>query len=154
MAEFHGEGGAQNGHAELLTFPSGDTVRIALDSRKSARALSVLDCTHVSGPTEAHSHADAHKMVFVLAGRYGFRVGDDVIDAEPGDVVFIPRSVAHDFVVGIEGGRALFVFSPGGVEEYFRQLALLAQNGSSPIALEELKRRHHIEPVSPAPLIR
>ena len=98
-------------------------------------------------------HADAHKSVFVLAGRYRFRVGAEVVEAAPGDQVFIPRGVAHDFVVGVEGGRALFVFSPGGIEEYFRQLALMAAAGSSPVAVDELKRRHHIEPVSPAPVI-
>lgn len=153
MAGIDGQAFAHNGHGEVLAFPSGDTVRILLDSRGSGRALSVLDCTHVPGPTEGHVHADAAKSVFVLAGRYRFRVGGDVIDAAPGDQVFIPRGVAHDFVVGIEGGRALFVFSPAGVEEYFRQLAVMAEAGSSPAAVEELKRRHHIEPVPSAPVI-
>jgi quercetin dioxygenase-like cupin family protein len=92
-------------------------------------------------------HADAHKSVFVLAGRYRFVVADEVVDLGPGDEVFIRRGVAHDFVVGIEGGRALFVFSPGGVEEYFRALALMAESGSSPLNVEELRRHHHIEPV-------
>ena len=153
MVALDGQGFAHDGDTEVLAFPSGDTVRILLDSTASGRALSVLDCTHVPGPTEAHAHADAHKSVFVLAGRYRFRVGDDVVEAVPGDQVFIPRGVGHDFVVGTEGGRALFVFSPGGVEEYFRQLALMAEAGSSPVAVDELKRRHHIEPVVPSPVI-
>ena len=136
---------------ELLTFPSGDTVRILLDSHASGRAMCMLDCTHVPGPTEAHVHADAHKSVFVLAGNYRFRVGDEVIDAGPAQQVFIPRGVAHDFVVGIDGGRALFVFAPAGIEEYFRDLAHAARAGSSNAAIEDLRRRHHIEPASPSP---
>jgi len=123
-------------------------VSILLDSKGSGRALSVLDCTHVPGPTEAHVHADAHKSVFVLAGRYRFRVGGEAVEATPGDQVFIPRGVAHDFAVGAEGGRALFVFAPAGVEEYFRELAAAATGGSTP-DLDELRRRHHIEPVPP-----
>jgi hypothetical protein len=92
-------------------------------------------------------HTDSHKSVFVLAGRYRFVVEDQVVDAGPGEEVFIRRGAPHDFVVGIEGGRALFVFSPGGVEEYFRALAIAADAGSSPATIEELRRRHHIEPV-------
>ncbi|MBV8161714.1 MAG: hypothetical protein JO265_12390 [Acidimicrobiia bacterium] len=156
MAAADGEGsppGPHHGHGpsgELLTFPSGDTVRILLDSNGSGRALSVLDCTHVPGPTEPHVHADAHKSVFVLAGNYRFRVGADVIDAGPAEQVFVPRGVQHDFVVGIEGGRALFIFTPAGVEEYFRELAAAARAGSPAASVEELRRRHHIEP-APGP---
>ena len=153
MTELEGQPFALNGQAELLAFPSGDTVRILLDSRASGRALTVLDCTHVPGPTEGHMHTDAHKSVFVLAGRYRFRIGEGFVDAAPGDQVFIPRGVAHDFVVGREGGRALFVFAPAGIEEYFRQLALLGEAGSSSASVDELKRLHHIEPPTPVPVV-
>jgi quercetin dioxygenase-like cupin family protein len=138
---------------ELLQFPSGDTVRILVDGRTSGRSLAVLDCTHTPGPTERHLHADAHKSVFVLAGRYRFEVGGEVLDAGPGDQVFIGRGVPHDFVVGIDGGRALFVFSPAGVEEYFRALAVMAEADSSSVAVESLRRRHHIEPSGVAPVV-
>ncbi|MBV9410672.1 MAG: cupin domain-containing protein [Acidimicrobiia bacterium] len=103
----------------------------------------------MAGPTERHIHTDAHKSVFVLAGRYRFVVGDQVREAGPGDEVFIGRGVAHDFTVGIEGGRALFVFSPAGVEEYFRSLAVTAGVDTSPGVVEELRRRHFIVPVDP-----
>jgi hypothetical protein len=89
--------------------------------------------------------------VFVLGGRYRFAVGDDVLIAGPGDNVFIGRGVPHDFVVDHDGGRALFVFSPGGVEHYFRALAAMAEAGSSPAAIDELRRRHHIAPPAPTP---
>jgi quercetin dioxygenase-like cupin family protein len=100
----------------------------------------------VSGPTERHIHADARKAVFVLAGRYRFDIDGEVVVAGPGDHVFIGRGVPHDFVVGIGGGRTLFVFSPGGVEDYFRGLAAM-DGAASPVAVDELKRRHHIEPL-------
>jgi quercetin dioxygenase-like cupin family protein len=154
MAALHGQprpvsSPEGSGAAELLVYPSGDTVRILLDGRTSYRALTVLDCTHVAGPTEPHVHTDAHKSVYVVAGRYRFRVGDDVTLAAPGDAVFVPRGVAHDFTVGIEGGRALFVFSPGGVDQYFRDLAAMVDSGAgaSAVDIDELRRRHHIEAV-------
>jgi len=155
MAALHGQprpvsSPEGSGAAELLVYPSGDTVRILVDGQTSYRALTVLDCTHVAGPTEPHIHTDAHKSVYVVAGRYRFRVGDDVTLAAPGDAVFIPRGVAHDFTVGIEGGRALFVFSPGGVDQYFRDLAAMVDSGAgaSAVDIDELRRRHHIEAVS------
>ncbi len=132
---------------ELLTFPSGDSVRILVDSRTSLGSLAVLDCTHVAGPADAHVHADADKSVFVLSGRYRFRVGDRVKDAGPGDQVFIGQGVPHEFVVGADGGRALFVFSPAGVEEYFRSLTRLSP-ATSAVTVEELQRKHHIEPAT------
>jgi len=124
-------------------------VRILVDGRTSEGAFTVLDCTHVAGPTERHVHTDAQKSVFVLAGRYRFAVGETLIEATPGEQVFIGRGVPHDFVVGREGGRALFTFSPSGVEEYFRGLALMADAASSAATVDELRRRHHIEPAEP-----
>ena len=121
-------------------------MRILVDSRRSDRALAVLDCTHVPGPTERHIHADARKAVFVLAGHYRFDIAGEVSLAGPGDHVFIGRGVAHDFIVGTGGGRALFVFSPGGIEDYFRDLSVLPDADSSPVAVDALKRRHHIAP--------
>jgi len=124
-----------------------------VDGHKSERAFTVLDCTHVPGPTERHIHTDAHKSVFVLSGRYRFAVGDDVSEVGPGDEVFIGRGVPHDFIVGIEGGRALFVFSPAGIEEYFRSLAVMAGGDTSSSLVEELRRRHYILPAEPVPAI-
>jgi mannose-6-phosphate isomerase-like protein (cupin superfamily) len=100
---------AGNGHAELLQFPSGDTVRILVDGKTSEGSFSVLDCTHVAGPTERHIHADAHKSVFVLAGRYRFVIGDEALDLSPGDEVFIGRGVATtSSSASREGGRSSF----------------------------------------------
>src|SRR5207302_6573596 len=76
---------AGNGRGRVLAFPSGDTVRILVDSRESSGSMTVLDCTHVAGPTDRHAHADAHKSVFVLSGRYRFVVGDESFDVGAGD---------------------------------------------------------------------
>ena len=138
---------ANNGRAPLLQFPSGDRVRVLVDGQASEQTFTLLDCTHVPGPTERHIHTDAHKAVFVLAGHYRFVVGAQAVEAAPGDHVFIPRGVPHHFAVGVDGGRALFTFSPAGAEEYFRGLALIANDDDSPIAVQELRRLHHIEPV-------
>lgn len=131
---------------EELVFPGGDIVRVLLDGRTSNGALSVLDCSHVPGPSDRHVHADSDKAAFVLDGRYLFRVDGKDIQVGPGALVFIPRGVAHDFVVGPDGGRVLFVFSPGGVDEYFRALSALAGDDAAALDIGELRRRHHIEP--------
>lgn len=136
-----------SGAAELLTYPSGDAVRILVDARTSGGTIAVLDCTHVSGPTESHVHTDADKSVYVVAGNYRFRVGGDTVVATPGDAVFVPRGAPHDFTVGAEGGRALFVFSPAGVEQYFRDLAAIVDSGAPSVDVERLRQRYHIESV-------
>ena len=144
---------AGKGPGELLRFASGETVRILVDSRTSDGAFAILDCTHVAGPTEPHVHRDAHKSVFVLSGRYRFVVDDAVFEAGPGDNVFIARGMPHEFVVGVDGGRALFVFSPGGIENYFRTLAITAEDDSSADAIDALKRHYHIAPTDSAPAV-
>jgi quercetin dioxygenase-like cupin family protein len=47
------------------------------------------------GTHEHHLHPDAEEVVIVLSGRGWHRVGDQIYDIAPGDVVFVPRNTAH-----------------------------------------------------------
>lgn len=54
-------------------------------------------------------HRHPYEETFVIeAGRIRFTVGDDVIEAGPGDIVVAPAGVPHDFVVvGDESIRSI-----------------------------------------------
>jgi hypothetical protein len=53
----------------------------------------------------------------------GALLGDDVVYAQPGDLVFKPRNQWHTFWnAGEEPCRILEIIAPGGFEDYFDEL--------------------------------
>jgi mannose-6-phosphate isomerase-like protein (cupin superfamily) len=70
-----------------------------------------------------HRHKNEDEYSFVLEGRMGAVLGDDVVYGEPGDLIFKPRGQWHAFWNAIDGStRILEVISPGGFEDYFAEL--------------------------------
>jgi len=70
-----------------------------------------------------HLHAREDEYSFVLEGRMGALLGDDVVEAGPGDVVFKPRNQWHTFWnAGDEPCRILEIIAPGGFEKFFEEL--------------------------------
>ena len=60
---------------------------------------------------------------FVLEGRMGALLGDEVVYAEAGDLVFKPRDQWHTFWnAGDEPCRILEIIAPGGFEHFFREI--------------------------------
>jgi oxalate decarboxylase/phosphoglucose isomerase-like protein (cupin superfamily) len=54
----------------------------------------------------------------------GALLGDEVLEAGPGDLVFKPRKQWHTFWnAGDEPCRILEIISPAGFENYFREVA-------------------------------
>ena len=71
-----------------------------------------------------HTHRNEDECSFVLSGRMSAMVGDEVVDAGPGELVVKPRGVPHAFWNAIDGEtRVLELISPGGFEQYFADLA-------------------------------
>jgi mannose-6-phosphate isomerase-like protein (cupin superfamily) len=70
-----------------------------------------------------HRHDGVDEYSFVLEGRMGAILGDEVIYAEVGDLAFKPRDQWHTFWnAGDEPCRILEVISPAGFEHFFREL--------------------------------
>jgi mannose-6-phosphate isomerase-like protein (cupin superfamily) len=80
----------------------------------------------LAAPLHKHSREDEYS--FVLEGRMGALLGDDVVYAESGDLAFKPRDQWHTFWnAGDEPCRILEIISPGGFEHFFDELGLLQQ---------------------------
>ena len=76
----------------------------------------------LAAPMHTHEHEDEYS--FVLAGRLGAQIGDDVVEVGPGELVVKPRGVPHAFWnPGDEETRVLEIISPAGFERYFVELA-------------------------------
>jgi mannose-6-phosphate isomerase-like protein (cupin superfamily) len=99
----------------------------------------------LAAPLHRHSREDEYS--FVLEGRMGALLGDDVVEAGPGDLVFKPRNQWHTFWnAGDQPCRILEIISPAGFEQYFRELAALGGPlKASPEQLGELSQRYGFE---------
>ena len=72
-------------------------------------------------PMHRHAHEDEYS--YVLEGRMGAQLGDDVVFADVGDLVFKPRGQWHTFWNAGDGPcRILEVISPGGFEQFFAEI--------------------------------
>lgn len=94
-----------------------------------------------------HTHHNEDEYSYVSEGSVGLQLGDEVIVAGPGELVFKPRGVAHAFWnAGDEPARLLDVISPSGFENYFRELApLLAARERDEAAIGEVVARYRLE---------
>ena len=77
-----------------------------------------LPAGQLGSPVHTHEREDEYS--YVLSGRLTAQVGDDVIEAGPGELVVKPRGIPHAFWnAGTEPVRFLELICPGGFEEYF-----------------------------------
>jgi quercetin dioxygenase-like cupin family protein len=73
-----------------------------------------------------HTHEREDEYTYVLEGEIGVQIGEEVLVAQAGDLVFKPRGVPHAFWnAADEPARALEIISPAGFEGYFAELAPL-----------------------------
>src|SRR4051794_32263958 len=71
-----------------------------------------------------HVHAREDEYSYILSGRMGAQIGDETVDAGPGELVFKPRGIWHAFWnAGDEETHVLELISPGDFSEYFAELA-------------------------------
>jgi mannose-6-phosphate isomerase-like protein (cupin superfamily) len=77
-----------------------------------------------------HRHTREDEYSFVLEGRMGALLGDEVVYAEVGDLVYKPRGQWHTFWnAGDEPCRILEIISPSGFEMFFDELADIVVDG-------------------------
>jgi mannose-6-phosphate isomerase-like protein (cupin superfamily) len=76
---------------------------------------------HVVAPLHKHTYEDEYS--FIIEGRVGAILGDDVVYAEAGDFVFKPRNQWHTFWNdGDTMARVLEIIAPGGFEHFFEDI--------------------------------
>jgi mannose-6-phosphate isomerase-like protein (cupin superfamily) len=94
-----------------------------------------------------HRHTREDEYSYVLTGRMGALLGDEVVEAGPGDLVFKPRKQWHTFWnAGDEPCRILEIIAPAGFEDFFRELdALGGALQAEPDDLAALNARYGLE---------
>jgi mannose-6-phosphate isomerase-like protein (cupin superfamily) len=75
----------------------------------------------LAAPLHRHNREDEYS--FVLEGRMGALLGDEVVEAGPGDLVYKPGGQWHTFWnAGDTEARILEIIAPAGFENFFEEL--------------------------------
>jgi quercetin dioxygenase-like cupin family protein len=125
------------GEGEALWFNGGLGVLKATAAQTEGRlaAMELLAPKDFASPL--HLHREEDEFFVVLAGEVRFQLGDDVIEAVAGSLVYGPRKVGHAFRVDSTEARLLLIFGPAGVEGFFREAGKPARSLGLPPPGEE-----------------
>ena len=101
-------------------------VRFMIDGTETGGGFSLVE--HPMSPhalaAPLHRHLNEDEYSFVLEGRMGALLGEEVLEAGPGDLVFKPRGQWHTFWnVSDQPTRILEIISPAGFERFFERLS-------------------------------
>lgn len=125
-------------------------VRFMLDGAEADGRFSLVEHPMpphaLAAPLHRHSREDEYS--FVIEGRVGALLGDEVVFGEVGDLIFKPRGQWHTFWnAGDEPARILEVISPAGFERFFDELVEQGGVGGppDPEALLALAARYGLE---------
>jgi mannose-6-phosphate isomerase-like protein (cupin superfamily) len=138
--------GPQDGKAGFL---GSIGVRFMIDGDETDGGFSLVE--HPMSPralaAPLHRHLREDEYSYVLEGRMGALLGDEVLEAGPGDLVFKPRNQWHTFWnAGDEPCRILEIIAPAGFERFFAELDELGGAvDAPPEQLAELSQRYGLE---------
>ena len=124
-------------------------VRFMIDGDETGRGFSLVE--HPMSPralaAPLHRHHREDEYSYVLEGRMGALLGDEVLEAGPGDLVFKPRDQWHTFWnAGDEPCRILEIIAPAGFERFFAELVDLGGVAQAePQTMAELCARYELD---------
>jgi mannose-6-phosphate isomerase-like protein (cupin superfamily) len=124
-------------------------VRFMIDGSEADERFSLVEhpmtARALAAPLHRHTREDEYS--YVLEGRLGALLGDDVVEAGPGDLVFKPRNQWHTFWnAGDEPCRILEIISPAGFERFFQELVDLGGIAeATPEQFADLTQRYGLE---------
>jgi quercetin dioxygenase-like cupin family protein len=125
-------------------------VRFMIDGHDSAGGFALVEHPlrprALAAPLHRHSREDEYS--YILKGRVGALLGDEVVIGQPGDLIRKPRGQWHTFWnAGDDDASLLEIISPAGFEKYFEELIELGRAGSrpEPEQVAPIARRYGLE---------
>src|SRR5690348_9811794 len=138
--------GPQDGKAGFL---GSIGVRFMINGDTTAGGFALVE--HPMSPralaAPLHRHHREDEYSYVLEGRMGALVGDEVLEAGPGDLVFKPRDQWHTFWnAGDEPCQILEIIAPAGFERFFDEVVDLGGVAQAePPVMAELCARYELD---------
>ena len=142
MVRIVGEGASEGLREEKLVFGE-VTVVIRVSAEDCGGAMTVLEEVPPMVDTPLHVHSREDELFYIVEGEHIITLGDREHRLGPGDALFAPRGVPHAQRRVEPGvGRELVVLTPGGFEQFFRDLVEAERNGTrGPDAYAEASER-------------
>jgi quercetin dioxygenase-like cupin family protein len=107
-------------HATRRLYRGSSVVKFLLSSEDTRNSVSIVEF-HILAGTEPprHVHDREDETFIVKEGEISFFIGENMIKAYAGDVVFAPRQVAHNFRVDTASAKMLTIMTPGNFDQFF-----------------------------------
>lgn len=101
----------------------GDTYTFLLTGEQSGGSMFILEATvPAGGGPPPHLHRFEDECCYLLEGKLTLRVAEKTIQVAAGDFVQVPKGIIHSFRNdGTTVARMLTIFSPSGMEGYFKE---------------------------------
>jgi quercetin dioxygenase-like cupin family protein len=121
-----------NNQSQLAYVPAGtgrsykspiDQVTFLLTGEQTGGAFLMAEAVVPPGSgNPPHIHSREDESFYIQQGTLTVQVGDRTLHASPGDVVQLPRGIAHSFQNnGSVDAKFVFVASPAGLESFFQE---------------------------------
>ena len=89
----------------------GDTLTFKATANTTGGALTAIECEAApGGGPPPHIHDNEDEAFYVLEGEFEILLGDELVQAGPGDFAFVPRGTVHRFAnIGDARGRSVLL---------------------------------------------
>jgi quercetin dioxygenase-like cupin family protein len=79
----------------------------------------------------SHKHTKEDLIVYIIEGTFLIKYGDKEINGKPGMVLKFKKNIYHSYKkIGNNKGKFLILFTPAGLENYFRDIYSSFKNDS------------------------
>lgn len=124
---------------------------IKISGKDTGEDLAVFEQTGLTpnGGPPLHVHPHQDEWFYVIEGDYLFQVGDEKMNLQKGDTIFLPRNVQHAFIQLSEKGKMIVSYLPAGqMEDFFK----VTDQWTTPPSKEEVAKTfsdHDMQVVGP-----
>ena len=136
---------------QTIIHAAGDIYRFLATAEDTHGAYALWHATvPPGGGPPLHVHLNEDERFDILSGIVRFRIGDDEVDAQPGDSIFAKRGTPHAFAnLTQEPVVMLIHVTPGGMEKMFHEFGTLVDDPEAvPESLDKEQIQRIIEVAS------
>jgi mannose-6-phosphate isomerase-like protein (cupin superfamily) len=131
----------------------GMLAEVKASAADTAGQYTLVEITAPAGfESPLHVHYTDDEGFYVLEGNVTIVVGDETVELASGQHAYGPRDVPHQFIVGPDGAKMLWVLTPGGFDDFIDEVSVPAARPTVPPAsvvppenAAEIVRRHGME---------
>jgi quercetin dioxygenase-like cupin family protein len=107
---------------------NGIIYKILVSGNQTENKYSIVEITFPQGEESEiplHKHGNEALIVHVIEGNFLFRYGKETLKGNEDTVLRFEKDKGHSYrKIGIDQGKLLVTYTPGGFENFFKELGL------------------------------